>query len=57
MRRENVVTEFPSVELVTAHKYTQKQELDIKKDRYLHFPMSTGLAIYAVDFIEKNRGK
>jgi hypothetical protein len=49
--------QFPAVDLVTAYPYTQKQELDIHKDRYLYFPMSTALAIYAADFADKNRRK
>ena len=48
--------QFPAAELITAYPYTQKQELDIHKDRYLHFPMSTALAIYAADFADKSRG-
>jgi len=49
--------QFPAAELITAYPYTQKQELDLHKDRYLHFPMSTALAIYAADFADSNRSQ
>lgn len=44
---------MPEIKLETARKYTLKQELDIKKDNWMHFPMTTGLAVFAYDYTEK----
>jgi hypothetical protein len=48
---------MPTVELETAQKYKLKQELDIKKDNWMHFPIYSGIAVYAYDYIEKHRKK
>ncbi len=48
-----------SSDLVTVTNYKIKQDMDLRKDRWMHYPMQTGLAIYAYNYIErsKNRGK
>jgi len=48
---------LPSVVMPTVTNYTLKQDMDIKKDKWMHMPIYSGIAIYAYNYIEKNRGK
>jgi hypothetical protein len=45
--------EFPKVEMPTATKYTLKQELDMDKERWMLFPLSSGIAHYTVHLLDR----
>lgn len=51
------MSELPNAELTTVHNYTLKEEMDLKKDKWLQFPMSSGIAVYAYDYTKKAQKK
>jgi len=51
------VSDLSGIELVSVYKYTLKEDMDIKKDKWLQFPLSSGIAVYAYDYTEKHMNK
>jgi len=48
---------LPSVVMPTVTNYTLKEEMDLKKDKWLRFPLSSGIAVYAYDYMDKHAKK
>ncbi len=52
MNQDIKPVKLPEVEMPTAHKYKLKEELDIHKENWMHYPMSSGIATYAYDYVK-----
>jgi len=52
MNQDIKPVKLPEVEIPTVHEYKLKEELDIKKENWMHYPMSSGIATYAYDYVE-----
>lgn len=45
--------EFPKVEMPTTTDYKLKQELNMDKERWMLYPLSSGIAHYTVHLLDK----